>query len=178
MAAGTSCTIDVTFTPTIVGSESASLSVTDNVAGSPQTVPLSGTGILLPAPNVSPTSLSFNSQPVGTTSTPRPVTVTNTGSVALSINNLTISSGWTQSNQSDPAFRCCRRQFTSTSGFQPATVGLQTGTLSLTDYAAGSPQTVRLSGTGRCASGQPFGHQPDLPRANSFNLQRPRRRSR
>jgi hypothetical protein len=44
LAADIGCTITVTFTPSLVGSESASLSVADNAAGNPQTVPLSGTG--------------------------------------------------------------------------------------------------------------------------------------
>ena len=147
MAVGTSCTINVTFTPTIVGSESASLSVSDNITGGPLTVPLSGTGVLLPAPNVSPTSLSFNSQLVGTTSTPQPVKVTNTGTVALSISSLTISSGWTQSNNCLPSV-AGNASCTINVSFQPTTVGSQTGTLSLTDNTVGSPQTVSLSGTG------------------------------
>ncbi|MGA2610109.1 MAG: choice-of-anchor D domain-containing protein [Terriglobia bacterium] len=147
LAPGASCVINVTFTPTIVGSESASLSVSDSAASSPQTVPLSGTGVLLPAPNVSPTSLSFNNQLVGTTSTPQPVTVTNTGTLALSITRVGISSGWTQSNNclpSIPADASC----TINVSFQPIAGGFQTGTLTLTDLALDSPQTVSLSGTG------------------------------
>ncbi len=44
VAAGGSCTINVTFTPTARGARSASLFVSDNASGSPQTLPLSGTG--------------------------------------------------------------------------------------------------------------------------------------
>ncbi|MGB8782805.1 MAG: choice-of-anchor D domain-containing protein [Terriglobales bacterium] len=44
LAAGASCTINVTFTPSAAGSVTGSLSVTDSGPGSPQTVPLSGTG--------------------------------------------------------------------------------------------------------------------------------------
>lgn len=44
LAAGASCTIDVTFTPTSAASFSAAVSVADNVAGSPQSATLSGTG--------------------------------------------------------------------------------------------------------------------------------------
>jgi hypothetical protein len=147
LAAGTSCTINVTFAPTIVGSESASLSVSDNIAGAPLTVPLSGAGVLLPAPNVSPTSLSFNNQAVGTTSTPQPVTVTNTGPVALTIGSLTISSGWTQSNNCLPSV-ASSASCTINVSFQPTAPGSQTGALTLTDNASNSPQTVTLSGTG------------------------------
>src|SRR5207244_12157039 len=44
LAASTSCTINVTFTPTATGARSGTLSVADNAAGSPQTASLSGTG--------------------------------------------------------------------------------------------------------------------------------------
>lgn len=42
-ATGT-CTVSVTYTPSVLGSETASLSFADNGFGSPQTVPLSGIG--------------------------------------------------------------------------------------------------------------------------------------
>ena len=45
LAAGASCTINVTFTPTATGSRSANVTITDNASGSPQSVALSGTGV-------------------------------------------------------------------------------------------------------------------------------------
>jgi uncharacterized repeat protein (TIGR01451 family) len=44
IAAGSSCTIDLTFTPSAAGPRSATLTISDNGLGSPHTVPLSGTG--------------------------------------------------------------------------------------------------------------------------------------
>jgi hypothetical protein len=44
LAAGANCTIAVMFTPSVTGSEAASLSIADNASGSPQTVSLSGAG--------------------------------------------------------------------------------------------------------------------------------------
>jgi len=44
LALGATCSISVKFTPSASGSRSASLSITDNAAGSPHTVALSGTG--------------------------------------------------------------------------------------------------------------------------------------
>ena len=44
VAAGGSCVINVTFTPTTTGSRSGSLTLSDNATGSPQIVSLSGTG--------------------------------------------------------------------------------------------------------------------------------------
>ena len=44
LAAGSSCSIYVTFTPSSVASFTATLSIADNATGSPQSVPLSGIG--------------------------------------------------------------------------------------------------------------------------------------
>ena len=57
---GLSCVIDVTFTPSTAGPESATLSIYDNAANSPQAVSLNGTGI---APAASPPTVSSTSQP-------------------------------------------------------------------------------------------------------------------
>jgi hypothetical protein len=145
VASGASCTIDVTFTPTAASPRTGTITITYTGQGSPQTVALSGTGIA-PAANVSPASLSFSSQDVGTASPPQPVTFTNTGSVALSISSVAISSGWTQSNNCVPSVAANARCTINVS-FQPTVFGPQTGTLTLTDYASNSPQTVGLSGT-------------------------------
>src|ERR687887_1985061 len=44
LAAGTSCSVSITFSPTLSGTRSASFTLTDNAAGSPQKVPITGTG--------------------------------------------------------------------------------------------------------------------------------------
>jgi hypothetical protein len=44
VAAGKNCNIIVTFKPVSAGSLTATLSIADNVTGSPQTVTLTGTG--------------------------------------------------------------------------------------------------------------------------------------
>ena len=59
LAAGASCTINVTFTPTAETNFSASLSIADNASGSPQSVTLSGTGV----PGMPPTGSDPNAQP-------------------------------------------------------------------------------------------------------------------
>jgi hypothetical protein len=59
LAAGASCSINVTFTPTAEANFSASLSIADNASGSPQSVVLSGTGV----PGMPPTGSDPNAQP-------------------------------------------------------------------------------------------------------------------
>jgi hypothetical protein len=50
LAAGATCTINVTFGPATEGNFTNNLSVTDNAKDSPQTVALSGTGVGQPPP--------------------------------------------------------------------------------------------------------------------------------
>ena len=59
LAAGASCTISVTFTPSATGSRIAVLTITDNASGSPQPVALSGTGVV----GMPPTGSDPNAQP-------------------------------------------------------------------------------------------------------------------
>jgi len=68
------CVITVTFTPSIIGAETGTLSVTDGASNSPQTASLSGTGT--GQATVSPASLTFAVQKVGTTSVAKNVTLT------------------------------------------------------------------------------------------------------
>jgi hypothetical protein len=144
LAPGANCTINVSFQPTVGAPYTGTLTLTDNASNSPQTVSLSGTGIL--TVNVSPTSLSFGNQLVGTTSTAEPVTVANTASGALTISSVIISSAWTQSNNCLPSV-AANSSCTINVSFQPTGGGYQTGMLTLTDSATNSPQTVALSGT-------------------------------
>jgi len=56
LAAGTTCAISITFTPSAAGSRTAALSISDNASGSPHTVSLSGAGVappVLPPPSTS-----------------------------------------------------------------------------------------------------------------------------
>jgi Abnormal spindle-like microcephaly-assoc'd, ASPM-SPD-2-Hydin len=149
LAAAANCTINVTFTPSVSGSASGTVSVTDNASGSPQTVSLTGTGTVQSSPGVSfsPTSLSFGNQVVGTSSQPLPVTLTNSGTAALTISTISATTDFTQTNNcgsSLAAAASCTINVT----YSPDSTGSLSGTLSVTDNASGSPQTVSLSGTG------------------------------
>jgi hypothetical protein len=147
---GNYCTIEVNFTPAAEGPYSATLNITDNATGSPQTVTLSGNGIA-PTVTLSTTGLSFPSTDVGTTST-LPVTVTNSGTTNLTVS--AIGNGGTDPTNFSHTSNCgghviapgdyCTIQVT----FSPSAVGPFTATLNITDNALGSPQTVTLNGVG------------------------------
>jgi uncharacterized repeat protein (TIGR01451 family) len=154
LAAGASCSISVTFTPTGVASYAATLSIADNATGSPQTVTLSGTGTPPPAPvaSLTPASLNFTAQ-TGSTSAAQTATLKNTGNAPLTITGITISgantSDFAENNtdtcgESLAAGASCAISLT----FTPASAASFSATLSVADNAAGSPQTVSLTGTG------------------------------
>lgn len=101
-----------------------------------------------PSVVLSPTSLNFAKQFVGTTSAPQKVALTNNGTATLSIASITISGDFAQTNTCGTtvaAGASCRIDFT----FTPSTTGLRRGTLTITDNAPGSPHKVALTGTGR-----------------------------
>ena len=61
LAAAASCTVQISFSPTAPGARSGVLSITDNAANSPQTLPLSGVGVDFALAPDGPTSLSVTS---------------------------------------------------------------------------------------------------------------------
>jgi hypothetical protein len=147
VAPGFSCKISVTFTPTALGNRYGAVTITDNASNSPQTVILSGTGLAAPVVSVSPASLTFASQSIGTTSAPQAVTMTNTGSGALTITSIVTTGDFAQLNTCGTnlaAGATCTINVT----FTPTATGSITGTLTITDNALSSPQIVSLGGSG------------------------------
>ena len=101
-----------------------------------------------PGVKLSPSSISFPSTNVGSTSGPVPVTLTNTGQVALSVSAVSITGA--QANQFSQTNTCTSVQPNTTCTinvmFTPAAAGNAAASLTITDNATGSPQAVALSG--------------------------------
>jgi hypothetical protein len=149
LAIGASCEVTVTYTPTGGGERDAAVSVTDNVPGSPQLIPLGGQTPPAPIVGISPATVVFPSQYVGTSGLPQTLTVTNTGFATLSITSATGSPAdfGVLSNCTNPVVvgsNCTIGVF-----FDPTAGGTRTGTLTITDNAMNSPQTITLKGTGQ-----------------------------
>jgi hypothetical protein len=104
-----------------------------------------------PTLTLSPSSITFPSQYVGTSGLPLTVTATNPGSAPLTITSVTTSSN------SFGVLNTCGGSLAAGSSctigvfFDPSSSGAVSGTLSIADNAGGSPQTIALS-----ASGQDF----------------------
>lgn len=145
IAPRTSCRVNVRFTPSSNGLKTGTLTVTENAAGTPNKIPLTGTGVA-PLLTLDPTSLAFSPQGVGTTSSAKTVKLLNSGNDTLNIFSLAVTDdydiGQCPATLAPAAF--CMLSVT----FSPQSGGPRPGTITITDDAAGSPHTVPLTGTG------------------------------
>ena len=148
IAPGAKCTISVKFDPGNKGVFHSAVSVTDNAPGSPQEVALKGTGTFV---QLAPPKLNFGTQPVGTRSGRRRITLTNKGDSAVNITGISITgadaSDFFETNNcgnSVPSGASCLIQVT----FKPLAKGKKTASVEVKDDGGGSPQKVSLSGTG------------------------------
>jgi len=149
LVVGADCQINITFTPIAAGVRNASLAVADNAPGSPQSIPLSGTGTNpVPVPYLSPANVTFPGQYVGTSGLPQSVTLNNPGAELVIISVKATPADFaplsTCGNMIAPGGSCSIGVF-----FDPTTSGTRTGTLTVTDDASNSPQTASLTGVGQ-----------------------------
>jgi len=157
--AGSYCTMNVFFTPASTGQVTDTITITDNagaIPGTEQIITLSGSGVTsATAVTVSPTSLSFSSQNVGTTSPAQNVTITNTGTAPLNITKISTSAGGDFSETDT----CAAKLDTLSVGdscnvsvfFSPTASNTRSASLTINDNAVGSPQSVSLTGIGAAA---------------------------
>ena len=104
-----------------------------------------------PAVTLTPASLTFAAQAIGTTSAPQSITVTNSGSASLFINSAAVPNtlDFTEVNDGCSGLTLapgasCGVAIT----FAPTGSGTRSAAFTVTDNAANSPQTVPISGTG------------------------------
>lgn len=101
---------------------------------------------------LSPSSVSFGSVPVRSTSAAQAVTLTNSGTTAMSISSIAVT-GTNPGDFLKGASTCgstlaAGASCTTPVSFRPSGSGTRTASLTVTDSAAGSPHRVALTGTG------------------------------
>jgi hypothetical protein len=152
LAASSSCTVYVTFSPTATGAAAGSLSITTNAPNSPLSVALSGTGEA--ASSVSASSIAFGSVVVGQTSATRSVTLTNYQATALSISSISAPAPYTLTTGTNAC--AVGTPVAATNGtcsiyltLKPAVVGsVPASSLTIATSAPNTPLIVALTGTG------------------------------
>lgn len=148
LAAGQSCIINATFTPSATGQRGGTLTIASDSEDTVPTVTLTGRGAV-PVAAVNPASLSFADQRVGTTSAVQSVTLSNTGEVALHIREIFVLGEFAQTNDCGALLApgaACHIAVT----FIPATAGFRNGSVVISNNDPGAPPIVEvpLSGTG------------------------------
>lgn len=143
------CLIVASFAPKTQGSHKGLVTVVDSASSKPEVIELSGAGTVV---ELSPSSLEFAAQKVGTTSPPQDLQLTNTGKTPLAITNWTLHgldpNDFAQTNN-------CPSPLNAGSGctiavtFTPTRTGNRSAILYITDTGGGSPQTLPLSGIGK-----------------------------
>jgi hypothetical protein len=153
VAVAANCTINVVFNPASVGPASATLSVNAGSGAGTQTVALSGAGIAATYTAL-PTSLAFGNETTNVASAPKSVTVTNTGTAALPITSITLSTAGSQplsqTNNCGTSV-AVGASCTISVVFNPASVGSAAAMLSVNAGSGAGIKTVALSGTGIAA---------------------------
>jgi trimeric autotransporter adhesin len=149
LPAGMSCAVNVTFTPSVASAESAKLVFTDADPSSPQFATLTGTGTnSAPVVLLTPTSLNFGGQLVTTPSSPaKMMTLKNNGNSTLNIMSIASSGDFAETNTCGASL-AATMSCTISVTFTPTATGARNGTITITDDANGSPQSVPLTGTG------------------------------
>lgn len=150
VAAGASCTVQVTFVPQATGPRSGAMTIFANVYGGQMGVALTGTGAPQGAVTLMPPIVSFGQVQVGTTSPALEVTVANGSDAAVPVNSIAVTPPFAiASNACGTTSLAAQSDCQVEVEFAPTQAGPAAGLLTFAD-AAGT-QTVELSGTGEAA---------------------------
>jgi hypothetical protein len=146
---GSSCTVQIVFTPSATGAIAATLAVSSSTSGmAPASVPLNGSGQLATGLATNPSQIAFPVVAAGQSSTAQPVTVTNSSNYAIGSVSLAAPAPFTIAQNTCTGGLAAGANCTASVVFQPSAGGSASGSLTVTSSAVSTPATVALSGTG------------------------------
>lgn len=171
LAAGASCTLTFTYSPTSTGSDNASY--TFSGGGKQVAITITGSGGA-PAAAVlasTPSTLSFGSITVGSTSSAQAVTLRNTGGAPASGISLANSNAaeFVVSGNTCGATLNAGATCTLSVAYRPAGTGSDGGTLTFS-HAGGTPAAVSMTGTGTQAASPSLAASPPLAAFGSITV--------
>ncbi|PTT77200.1 hypothetical protein DBR42_25580, partial [Pelomonas sp. HMWF004] len=164
MAAKGTCTVTVAMKPLTLGAKSATLSIASNAPTGAATVALKGVAVRTPAPEVglSSASLDFGTVSLGVKSIARTVTLSNTGSAAMSINSIVSSSTEFAVTHNCPTSLAPAASCVISVTFTPVSANLAESVVISTN-AVSSPNSIVLTGLGTKATMPVLTWQPASP---------------
>jgi hypothetical protein len=149
LGSGSSCTVQVAFTPITLAGSVATLVVSSSTVGvTPVSVPLNGNGTAITLLNASPSNLAYASTLTGSSSAAQTVTISNTGSFAATSLALTTAAPFSLTANTCTSTLTAGAICTVGVIFTPTAAGTATGTLSVASASVTTPATVALSGIG------------------------------
>jgi hypothetical protein len=153
LAPNDGCEIQVTFRPSAADACSGTLTISHDATGGALTIGLAGTGNDGATQiKVSPSSISFPAQKVGTDSAPRDFTLSSETSKAISISDIKIEGDFTilpsSSCQTFAGTLAPNSSCKVVVTFSPLAPGKRDGAVTIHDDAEDSPHTVPLTGIG------------------------------
>jgi hypothetical protein len=147
LAIGASCTLTVSYTPTIIAQEGGSITITSN-AGQPQVSSFYGSSYSAGNPVFSPSTLTFPTTLIGQSSAAQTVTLSNAGTGPLGIYNIYSYGDFPETNNC-PASLAVNASCTILITYTPSTEGVESGSVNInTDTASGST-SFGVTGTGQ-----------------------------
>lgn len=138
------CQINMAFKPSIIGSETGTLTITDNYPGSPQLVALNGIGSALA---FSAASLTWPGETAITKSMSQNLTMKNTSTSPVSVTGISTVGAFSQTNTCGTSLGA-GASCTITVSFVPTSSGLVHGNLLVRTSDPSSPQQIVLNATG------------------------------
>jgi mono/diheme cytochrome c family protein len=147
---GATCTLGITFRPTVIGARTAQLVLSSNASGSPHSISITGNGtsVLAPEAELSVTALALGNEIVGSPTAAKSLILTNVGSSAMNIASITANPADFTYQSACGATIAAGASCTLPVTFTPTAAGARSGTLSIASDAPGSPHVVQLSGVG------------------------------
>lgn len=145
LTANQQCTISVTFSPTAKQYYSSTLVVTNSAGNSPQSVLLTGNGVI--PVTFSPAQLNFPNQATGTTSNAYPVTMSNNLSAAIAIASIQATAPFAETNNCGTSL-ASGASCTLSVTFDPTAVQYYSSTLTISSGGSSIPQAFALTGSG------------------------------
>ena len=155
LAIGASCVVTMTFSPTVLGLRTATLTIASNASNGTAVLALSGNGVPVPAPvaTLAPGTLDFGNQTTGGLYPTRQVRLTNSGTADLAITGIAISgAGFTGVSSGCPAVLAPSASCTIDVAFVATAATAYSGAVTVGSNAAGSPTIAVLRGTGVAAA--------------------------
>lgn len=158
LAAASSCTVSVVFTPSAAGAATGAVTVASNASGSPHSVALSGTGVLTTNATLNWSStgpIDFGNASVGTEPATQSITLSNAGPATADLGQLALAGANAADFRIDAASTCAAGLAIAAGGscklvlgFVPSAAGARAATVAVTSNDASVPAALPLTGSG------------------------------